>query len=281
VPITNLLVDAGKPNHLFFQNERPLLTYKWAEKGNRFVFEMSTKPNFKNLILSEYARSNYFTTYAPPEGKYYWRYKNVQGKYSKVHEFTVGKTTSYSVEIRRVEIFEREPDRMVWFDRRPPVVQLSWDKTSKAASYEVEIFSDPMLKKEIFAKTVKRRQLSFLADFFQEGTYYWRVSRFSGASKLLNMGPKKTFVLRKNLSSPTMKIDIPLDNSFINTPTLITRGDMFRKGTLLINGFEAFINHVGPFNFKLDMTKGKNRIVYKEVGPNGVVTQSFREVIYK
>ena len=179
--------------------------------------------------------------------------------------------SSSAFETLKVVIYENEPDRTIWFDQKPPVVLLSWEKMPGVAMHEVEIFKDAALRKRIFSKMVQDLKLSFLADFFSEGEYYWRINGYSRDSKLVKPGKVKQFLFKTQSGFAYHQDRFPDQQQHgQGRRTYDARFCVFKRGSLWINDTKVLTDFEGPFEYKIKASKGTNRIIYKHVDFDGV-----------
>jgi hypothetical protein len=105
------------------------------------------------------------------------------------------------------------------------------------------------------------------------------VNQYSADSKLLKNGRVKHFVLKLAKESPTLKIDIPVHNSYVFSDEIFTRGDLFKTGSLFVNGEKVADNRKGPFDYRVNLSKDERTVVYKEVLQDGTVSYYLRNVL--
>lgn len=278
--VRDITLEEGKVTKIFYGTEPPLVSYLWSGKDEKYKFQIAKRADFKKNVFVEYTDTNHFTDFSLQPGSYFWRYV-AGGKPSGSNELSVIKTQSGSFETAKVAVSEDEPDRTIVFDLKPPVILLAWDKTKGASMYGVEIFTDPAYKQKIFSKIVPTLNLSFLADFFKEGKYFWRVKRYSAERNLISMGEIKTFTLKLSDERPALKVDFPLNNSYAMKNTVLTRGELLRKGSLWVNGQKVISDRAGSFTHTVKLDDDSGKIVYKVIDHTGEVSYYLRKVIIK
>ncbi len=98
---------------------------------------------------------------------------------------------------------------------------------------------------------------------------------------MIKKGRRKWFTLKLNKESPTLKIDMPVHNSYAMSDEVFTRGDMFKKGSLWVAGQKVADERSGPFDYKIKVPAGSKEIIYKEISSDGTVSYYLRNIIKK
>jgi len=279
-PVVERTIKPGITTKVYYPSKTPMVTYIWEAKGENYVFEVSKSKDFKEKEISERIKDNHYTDYSLPPGEYYWRYKTLSGSFSKPTRISTVRTKVGGYETLKVVISEIGSDRTITFSGNPPVILLNWEKLKGASSYEVELFKDESLNNKIFSKVVNENYLSFYADFFKVGIYYWHVKKLGPDEKILLTGPTKRFNLVTQESTPTLRIDLPVNNSIALTDKILVRGQLLKKGSLYVNSLKILDNSSGPFETLVDMKGKTESILFKEISADGTVSY-YSRVIYK
>lgn len=168
------------------------LSFRW--KGNdiasRFQFQISTSPDFSQIIEDEIQIGSERSTEWPPDGRYFWR---VRGLYSKDEATPWSGTGRYIVGMKsflspltlktpliEMELTNRSEKKIFWnrgselpyvkFEK--PIKKIEWNPHVFGGSYQVELSMSESFENVIMVET-KDTQLPLLQ--FSIGTTYFRV----------------------------------------------------------------------------------------------------------
>ena len=233
-------LSSGKsPSEIaFLELDKPsqLISFKWnkVDEIQQYQFEISSDPNFKEIIMTRNLEVNTFSTSLPKIGKYYWRVKNKKGSTS---EFS----NPVSVEIKPAPPLDRpevSPDikiKLKYLDEKSSsfnifdlfisrahaadvafVAEWNLPANIKAKSYTIEIYKDRDLN-ELLA-SIETELPKVVWKNAIAGTFYWRFSyvdfwgrrtEFSKSSMLSTEALElKPIILDIELQNPAHKAEV-------------------------------------------------------------------------
>ncbi len=207
-------------NGTFFVSEKswhPIL-FSWKSEERETVLEVSSSPSFKKLLLVKKTFLKQQKRGFVP-GIYYWRVR-VPGKAGDVS--ATGKFTL----LRDAPPVITEPGRVKQYRyySKFPEIEIIWEKSSAATSYDVQISKDFGFKKIITSHNTKGGRYKFIPG--APGKYFCRVkSRYSFSASVFASKPV-LFIVRKTAGYSPPALITPLKGEKTSREALSRNGLM-------------------------------------------------------
>jgi len=190
------------------------LKFTWQDKTNtwNYIFELSSDPDFKNIIHSVKTEKTNAQIKMPPKGRYYWRAAIVDKSGEPV---VPGKAAYFTIGDSKKKIVLKYPGNMDVINLdNIDLINCRWDGAGGADSYEIEFFQNIRgNNKPVLALNSKRTDIS-LSNFsiFNPGEIKWIVRakrKDRGRFITVNESEMSSFIIRVNENISAPKIESP------------------------------------------------------------------------
>ena len=198
-------VPLSPVNSTFVQGaiERNGLSFSWKQDSEigSVNFQLASDANFQSALTSSTVRSNVFNYSGNlTPGTYYWRLTGEGFNSSRVAQFQVA-------DKERLEIVLPAPGSTV--TSLQPDVQIRFAWKGGVGNYKLLVSGSPGLEN---ARSLDTRDRSAIVPGLDQGTYYWKVQRFSSDGDLLGESALMNFKIERKLDKPELIFPIPGSN---------------------------------------------------------------------
>jgi len=188
----------------------PALVWQPIQGATQYQVEVSTSAGFASLLVN---RTTVATSFVPDialaDGDYFWRVKanvsNVWGPYSEIYAFTKDWSNG-GVNVPQLLAPAHQATRSAFGQD-----DFSWTNVPGAATYKLEITTDPAFSQIVYSATTIKPQhtpTSRLAN----NSYYWRVIPLDAKGNLGQSSAVQTFTFEwrelPELLSPVNAVDL-------------------------------------------------------------------------
>jgi hypothetical protein len=240
------------------------VAFSWEELKNERdgILEISDSVSFARIITARKI-TGASVSVTMPNGLYFWRLR--------AKNMTSG--IVYASEVRKFTIVRVEPAYLIYPDqghilqygKTKPVINFKWSGSDVAQEYNLEIASDPTMRKITVSHQTQEKSIAI--DIPGEGTYYWRVislTRVSGTISRVSSTVRMMTLSRKKIIEPPVP-QFPPDKSTVSGKVLQEKGVIFSwLNTEDIQASRVIISSDADFkNVIFSGTSGTNFITIK------------------
>jgi len=185
------------------------VNFKWKfDSGNRSVIQIASDRDFKKIVHTETLSVKSYS-YRLSRGDYYWRI--ISGNDSSPgQKFTIlnDSVHRYLHPVQNDRLSVTETDS----------VNFRWSSSNANAIYEVEIFSDPVMKTVVYRQNLSVNSLSL--NTLPSGNLWWKVRRIYPEGFIYLDSPADPVAFKLEKKSLSRMKPVPIYNGRIYATTI-------------------------------------------------------------
>lgn len=187
--------------------------FAWQDSGDvALVLTIAEDRNFKRIVRSVKAGGARELSVNLNKGVYYWRLAPAEA----VEGFIPSTGRLQLVQSFPPSIVAPEAGARFRYHTRPPAVRFIWSEAEAAAGYDLVVADNPKMENPIIEQRISGT--SSVISTLNQGTYWWRVTPYYAANRLMAANPSKegrfTVEQLSELSAPTLSV--PLEGAFVD-----------------------------------------------------------------
>ncbi len=275
----------GRTTELYYKNGIPPVAFTWegepVKATGAFDLEVAIDKDFTKFYLRERLTDKRFVFNHWSSGKYFWRIHTADGWKSGRLRILKHRENNCENCGRVNDVFSNGEKTTIYYQTTLPAVALRWKPVADAARYRIKVFADGAFDKPVMDKTVAQdvpRLLKLKSGSLKEGRYYWLVTAVDAKGDDVYTGKMNSLQIAYDNAVRDLRIHSPRNGAKVRGATLQTRGEVQLGARLMIAERNVRLDRKSRFSHTVNLSRGKNRLVYKTVSKDGVERYYVREV---
>lgn len=185
--------------HFFPIGSHQNVVFSWDVKGA--TLQIAKDRFFKNTIYKSEIKTSE-KSYDLPQGMYYWRIINAEGKHSQFQKIHI-------VNEEKTAVISPDDNTVFSDDLEESLIDFSWSNNPYAEYYEIVISKNQDLSDPVYDKMIYRNGISVP---LLKGKYFWKLTTFRNGTSVTVEGPRTLSVSRAPAENITFESNTDSDS---------------------------------------------------------------------
>lgn len=198
-----VLLQSPPPlSHFYSDSRKHDVNFKWQAQKGEFIFQVSKTTSFGNPYY-EKELDDLDIEKSFPEGNYYWRVIQAEGKKdldSEVRKFSITR-------VAEPEPLAPASKKKFVYKGEIPTIEFRWTEKAKPEKYLFEVATDDDFENIVFTDSTTHNY--YRSSHLKEGRLYWRVTSFFPGIK--KTSDESSITLKENHQTDPPHLVAPID----------------------------------------------------------------------